>query len=76
MDKEIKEQLKAKKASLKRHKKHIRNIIKHAHPCNFFGVFMFVEPCPKDLKRMKHHKYMINKITREINNMKKYFKNK
>ena len=76
MDKEIKEQLKAKKASLKRHKKHIRNIIKHTHPCNFFGVFMFVEPCAKNLKRMKHHKYMINKITREINNMKKYFKNK
>lgn len=75
MDKKIKEQLKAKKASLKRHKKHIRNIIRHAHPCNFFGI-MFVEPCPQDLKRMKRHKYMINKITREINNMKKYFKNK
>lgn len=75
MDKKIKEQIKAKKASLKKHKKHIRNIIKHAHPCNFFGI-RFYEPCPKDLKRIKNHKYMINKIKREINNMKKHFKNK
>ena len=75
----IRLQLNAKYKSLHKHEKKIKNISKNSCSyncwckliCKLFNKYQDISP--KDLIRIKHHRYMINKIKREIDNIKKYY---
>lgn len=73
----IRKALNAKYKSLHRHEKTIKNILKHSpHSYRIFGFnFGFTYTSPKDLIRIKRHKYLIKKIQREIDNIKNHYNN-
>ena len=60
---DIKEALNAKYKSLHRHEKNIKNILKHSGCITILGhVFRYSYVLPKNILRIKHHKYMINEL--------------
>ena len=66
--------LNKKYKSLHRHEKNIKNILKHSGCFTIFNhTFRYNYILPKDLIRIKHHRYMINKIKKEIDNIKNHF---
>lgn len=72
--KDIQLALNKKYRSLHKHEKTIKNILNHSCVYKLFGIFPISWLIhPKDSHRIKHHKYMINKIKREINNIRKYY---
>lgn len=72
--KDIRKALNAKYKSLHRHEKNIKNILKHSGCITILGhVFRYNYISPKNILRIKHHKYMINKIQKEINNIKNHY---
>ena len=72
--KDIQLELNKKYKSLHRHEKSIKNILKNSCNYKLFGIFSISWIIyPKDNKRIKNHRYMINKIKREIDNIRKYY---
>ena len=58
------------------HEKKIKNIQKRCCNYRLFGIFpisWIIHPI--DAERIKHHKYMIRKIKREIEGIKEYYGN-
>ena len=76
---EIRFQLNAKYKSLHRHEKKIKNISKNSCCNGCLGKLIcklfnkYSDLSSNDLIRIKHHRYMINKIKREINNIKEFY---
>lgn len=72
--KDIQLALNKKYRSLHKHEKTIKNILNHSCVYKLFGIFPISWIIhPKDSHRIKHHRYMINKIQREIDNIRKYY---
>ena len=70
----IRQELNVKYKSLHKHEKTIKNIIKHSKCTSLFGLKINYDiMSPKDLIRIKRHKYLIRKINREIDNIKNYY---
>lgn len=71
--KEIRLALKAKYKSLHRHKRNIKNILKRSEHKKFLWFTLDYMISPKDQVRIKHHKYMIRKINKEIHNIEWFY---
>jgi len=72
--KQIQIELNKKYKSLHKHEKTIKNILKHSCNYKLFGIFPISWIVhPKDIKRLKNHRYMIRKIQREIDNIRQHY---
>jgi len=54
------------------HEKKIKNIRKYGCPFSFFGI-KFGELSPNDVLAIKRHRYMINKVKKEIKGIKEHY---
>ena len=71
---DIRKALNAKYKSLHKHEKAIKNILKHSGYITIFNyTYRHGYIFPKDFIRIKRHRYMINKIKREIDNIKNHY---